>query len=199
MVVSESWNIVKTKKGKPFISAKYNPITGEHKSNKTIKEKVWLENDILEITFTNNVKQRFLPKAGVIILCENSTKVILVKGRSFEYKNDNYEGKWGFPKGHKDLYETRAQCAKRELYEETGIELDIDDSYPYIDVYNTRYFIVSINYDVIQKYKPIDNYEIDRCNMVSLETIKHLVLNRETIYAVRLKNINYIITNAKHI
>ena len=32
------------------------------------------------------------------------------------------DGHWGFPKGHQDFGETPLQTAKRELFEETGIE-----------------------------------------------------------------------------
>mgnify|MGYP003340028930 CR=1 FL=1 len=80
----------------------------------------------------------------------------------------------------------------------TGINLNIDDSYPYINIYNTRYYIVSLNYDEI-KYSPIDNDEIDSCKIVNLDIIKHLNLNRETLYALRSKNMNYIINHAKNL
>lgn len=42
-------------------------------------------------------------------------RVLLVKGRK--------TGIWSFPKGHPKQGETAFQCAKRETYEETGLEL----------------------------------------------------------------------------
>jgi 8-oxo-dGTP pyrophosphatase MutT (NUDIX family) len=43
---------------------------------------------------------------------------------------------WGFPKGHAELKETPLQTAKRELYEETGLEmLQVLDPNPLIEQY----------------------------------------------------------------
>jgi 8-oxo-dGTP pyrophosphatase MutT (NUDIX family) len=42
-------------------------------------------------------------------------RILLVKGRK--------TGIWSFPKGHPKQGETAFQCAKRETYEETGLEL----------------------------------------------------------------------------
>lgn len=48
-------------------------------------------------------------------ICISPTKKVLcVKGRS--------SGKWSFPKGHRNPEESPSQCARRELWEETGLE-----------------------------------------------------------------------------
>ena len=51
---------------------------------------------------------------GTILVSPNNT-VLLIKGRR--------TGKWSFPKGHSEQGETEIDCALRETYEETGIEL----------------------------------------------------------------------------
>jgi 8-oxo-dGTP pyrophosphatase MutT (NUDIX family) len=43
---------------------------------------------------------------------------------------------WGFPKGHKDPYETDLETAKRELKEETGLEVEsLLSEVPYVESY----------------------------------------------------------------
>ena len=50
------------------------------------------------------------------ILINNFGEVLLVKGRLSK--------KWSFPKGHCKRSETDFECAKRELLEETGLQVD---------------------------------------------------------------------------
>jgi len=52
---------------------------------------------------------------GGIIKSQNTGKYLLVKGIT---------GKWSFPKGHIELNETPYECAKREIYEETGLIIE---------------------------------------------------------------------------
>lgn len=51
------------------------------------------------------------------IYISRSNKILLVRGR----KSD----KWSFPKGHPKKGETAFQCAKRETFEEVGLELPL--------------------------------------------------------------------------
>ena len=41
-----------------------------------------------------------------------------------ERGNDPYRGKWAFPGGFMNMDETAEECARRELKEETGLEVD---------------------------------------------------------------------------
>lgn len=45
-------------------------------------------------------------------------------------------GHWGFPKGHVEENETEIETAKREIKEETGIEVDINSQYRYTEKYS---------------------------------------------------------------
>lgn len=53
-------------------------------------------------------------KCGVILRCEEKILIVYQKA----------SGLWGFPKGRKYENEEIFVCAKRELLEETGIDLD---------------------------------------------------------------------------
>jgi 8-oxo-dGTP pyrophosphatase MutT (NUDIX family) len=74
------------------------------------------------------------PKAGVYIHDAQRCKVLVVQSRGF---------KWGPPKGTvEDEDKTTEDCALRELYEETGIQLTRDQLGRYITVNRTTYYIV---------------------------------------------------------
>jgi 8-oxo-dGTP pyrophosphatase MutT (NUDIX family) len=60
-----------------------------------------------------------VPTAGAALLDPTLTKVLMVKG----YKKD---ASWGFPRGKLSKGETAAECAAREVLEETGIDVSID-------------------------------------------------------------------------
>jgi len=58
------------------------------------------------------------PKVGVGIIVIKDNKVLLGKR-----KNSHGEGSWCFPGGHLEFNESLENCAKREVLEETGIEI----------------------------------------------------------------------------
>ena len=71
-----------------------------------------------------------VPTAGAALLDPTLTTVLMVKG----YKTD---ASWGFPRGKLSRGETAAECAAREVLEETGIDISgfVDDiSCPRIEV-----------------------------------------------------------------
>lgn len=47
------------------------------------------------------------------------------------------KGNWGFPKGHVELGETEIETAKREVKEETNLDVEIDENKRYIMEYIT--------------------------------------------------------------
>lgn len=61
---------------------------------------------------------------------QNRCKILLV-----ERMNDPYKGFWALPGGFMDMDETTEACAKRELYEETGVSnVDVEQLYTFSDV-----------------------------------------------------------------
>tara|TARA_Y100000114_G_C11722796_1_gene309382 strand:- start:339 stop:788 length:450 start_codon:yes stop_codon:yes gene_type:complete len=86
----------------------------------------------------NNHSKYNKKKSGVILYDPAQYKILIVQSRG---------NLWGFPKGTFEEGETFQQCAKRELYEETGIDIDIN--YLTNDVY--------INPKVIYYYLEVDS------------------------------------------
>lgn len=58
------------------------------------------------------------PGVGVGVIIRNNNTVLLLKR-----KNAHGEGSWSFPGGHLEFCEGICDCAKREVLEETGLEL----------------------------------------------------------------------------
>jgi 8-oxo-dGTP diphosphatase len=58
------------------------------------------------------------PGVGTLVILKNNNKVLL--GRR---KGSHGHGEWSFPGGHLELNETIEECGKRELFEETGIDI----------------------------------------------------------------------------
>lgn len=93
-----------------------------------------------EIYQSFNAYKRTVPVRGAILLDPTMEKCLLVRG----FRKD---AGWGFPRGKLSLNETDAQCAVREVLEETGYDISskIQDE-QYIDVQlgdqATRLFII---------------------------------------------------------
>ncbi|MFC2135942.1 NUDIX hydrolase [Bacteroidota bacterium] len=58
------------------------------------------------------------PKVGVGVIINNDNKVLLL-----QRKNAHGEGTWCFPGGHLEFNEEIEDCVKREVEEETGIQV----------------------------------------------------------------------------
>jgi 8-oxo-dGTP pyrophosphatase MutT (NUDIX family) len=86
---------------------------------------------------------------GGIIKSSSTGKYLLVKG---------FTGKWSFPKGHREIGETPYDCAKREIYEETGLTIDnIQDKKA---IFVSIYYYFNIELDVEYPTNPIDTNEV---------------------------------------
>lgn len=66
---------------------------------------------------------------AVIVKNGEAPKFLLVR------QND---GHWGFPKGHVEGSETEIETAKREIHEETGLEVSIDSRFRMVDTYSPK-------------------------------------------------------------
>ncbi len=146
------------------------------KKNKTS----YMENDNLIIKIKNR-KYVYPPKAGVIIFNQNKTKLLIIKNAY----NPNLS-KWGLPKGHLELGESREQCASRELLEETGISLNICEKDPFIKINNSIYYIYVTDEN---KYhiNPIDKNEIKEACFKDIIDIRKMKINRELTVAISSK------------
>ena len=50
-------------------------------------------------------------------------------GREYLLLHQKRSGRWSFPKGHKEAHETDKQTAEREIFEETGLRLNVDTAF----------------------------------------------------------------------
>lgn len=61
------------------------------------------------------------------IIFNNQNKVLLIQMK---------QGHWSFPKGHVEENETELETARRETFEETGINVDIDPNFREVSTYS---------------------------------------------------------------
>ena len=90
------------------------------------------------------------PGVGVLVILKNNNKVLL--GRR---KGSHGHGEWSFPGGHLEINETPEECGKREIIEETGIDISaltpIDMGYT-----NDIFYIERKHYITIYQQYDID-------------------------------------------
>lgn len=108
------------------------------------------------------------------------------------------EGHWGLPKGHVEENETEIETAKREVKEETNLDVEIDSSKKYEISYNIRDEIDKTVYffpaKVIGGNLERQKSEINEVKWVSIKeaasVITHDNLKKMLVYA--LKDLGYI-------
>ena len=71
------------------------------------------------------IKMEKRPKIGIGVMVLDEERVLMQKR-----KNSHGDGTWSFPGGHLEYHENFRDCARREVYEETGLEVDVIDDYP---------------------------------------------------------------------
>ena len=91
------------------------------------------------------------PRVGIGVLIQNDKQHILLSLR----KGSHGEGEWAFPGGHLEFGETIFETAKREVKEETDLDVDefelisINDELRYIETDRKHY----VGIGVLAKYK----------------------------------------------
>ena len=68
---------------------------------------------------------KYEKSCGAVIFDQNKVLVI-----------QQVKGHWGFPKGHVEPGETEIETAKREIKEETNLDVTINEKYRYIEHYS---------------------------------------------------------------
>ena len=107
----------------------------------------------------NSYTPRNLKVVGTICINSNN-EVLLVRGRSTQ--------KWSFPKGHLKKSETDLECARRELFEETGI-LAPDTYVSYHKLKAASYYTFQI--DTMPNLQILDNWEVDAVTWWPISTL----------------------------
>lgn len=104
-------------------------------------------------------------RAGCIILNRKDNTILIIQ---------SYGTFWGLPKGHREQEESMIQCAIRETFEETGIQLSEKDLTKSIQLYNGEvmyYFVEGDNLQYnIEKIQ--DRTEITDIKWVSIDFLE---------------------------
>jgi len=117
------------------------------------------------------------------IITDNGKVLIAQRG-----KNQNHAGKWEFPGGKVEAGETYVECLKREIMEELGIKIDVEDYfaesiYQYetgaikLVAYRARYVDGKYRltaHSQIKWVKPeeLDNYDFTPADVVFIRKLK---------------------------
>lgn len=119
---------------------------------------------------------RRVTECGVILLNLDMKEILLV----FQ----NQSQKWGFPKGHMtriELYNKEyLKCAKRELYEETGVDLRTvhHTKYGSIIIGNKIFFVIEVKLRKINT-DPIDVNEIAKIQWIQRKELNVFVSSND--------------------
>lgn len=113
----------------------------------------------------SKTKIKHVTECGIIMLNNDLTKMLII------YQNESC--KWGFPKGKMDDNEYISReyfsCAKRELYEETGIILNCNKykKLGSIIIKNKLFYIIMLQ-SKIQYSRPLDTMEIGKIKWINI-------------------------------
>ena len=162
------------------------PQKSNKRSAKTIRK--WINKDDPRkktlIVMVNGLKHIYPPKAGVIIFNKLLNKILIVQ-------NNNYNGhfKWGLPKGHFEEDEYPHECAKRELKEETGIDINItiENKNKLTAINNSTYYIYICDEKQIN-LQPMNKREIKKvkfCYINRIKTLNSSQINKELNKIIR--------------
>ena len=112
-------------------------------------------------------------RCGGILINRNLDSVIIVLNRDSKMKG---ECKWGLPKGHIKAGEELFECASREIEEETGLQIDINEKNPRIKINDTYYYIVIMNENL--SLVPKDKREIAEVKWEKIANMGKINTNR---------------------
>jgi 8-oxo-dGTP pyrophosphatase MutT (NUDIX family) len=109
-------------------------------------------------------------KAGVLLYDEQLNAVLLVQSRG---------NLWGIPKGTLEKNETFAITALREVFEETGISLEMNTLHTYVKIKDMKcvyYFVKYKKCDVVVQDHILDN-DANSIGWVNIDCLKSLIEN----------------------
>lgn len=111
----------------------------------------------------NEVKKE--KSCGCIII--KNGKVLLIQ---------QTEGHWGFPKGHMELGETEIETAKREVKEETNIDVEINKDKRYVLEYTTdKGVLKEVVLFIAKKINGDERYQVSEIKTMEWLTYKDAI------------------------
>ena len=129
-------------------------------------------------------KRKIPLRAGGIIFNKDNTHIVLVLNRDSYNKGEH---KWGLPKGHLHDHERRSPYlgAQREIWEETGIFFPIRDETFSISIYDTLYYVLSLDMYHNPLFTTNDNEEICYVGWFPISGLHSLNVNRTLAKLIR--------------
>lgn len=127
---------------------------------------------------------------GAIVyqMVDDKPQILLIK-----HKNG---GHWSFPKGHIELNETETETALREIKEETGLDVVINEKFRTSVAYRPKpdidkevvYFLAEVCGGTLQKQES----EISRAEWVDIETAQRIVtFDNDKMLVIKAKKFLY--------
>jgi len=113
--------------------------------------------------------------AGGIIYDSTKHLILVVRGKQ----------KWSLPKGHKEIGEKPYQTAKREIYEETSLNLDLNELSKSIQILKCTYFLISMGVDNKTILLPKDTDEIQEISWFNKYQLQSKNCNKQLRYILR--------------
>ena len=128
--------------------------------------------------------------ADSVVFCNGSDglSVLLI-----ERANDPFKGCWAFPGGFMDMEENAEDCAKRELKEETGMEvrsLEYLGTFSEVNRDPRGRTITIAYYAVVEKSDVIGAYDASQARWFPIDSIPSLAFDHEEILRAALKVLN---------
>ena len=125
-----------------------------------------------KFVYTNNTPRN---KAGVIIYNKETNHILIVQSRG---------NLWGFPKGSFEEGEEFNTCAVRELKEETGIDVDMNELNTFYNVNGrVRYYLVETNEEhkdiKLQEDKYCEHNDVNGICWIDVNCLKHMYINKD--------------------
>ena len=106
-------------------------------------------------------------KVGVIIMDPTNTYTLIVKQKSTGY--------WWFPKGSIESFDTISE-AKREVLEETGLMIDIDNETQKIEIDHLKFTTYIITHEICNVV-PKDSDEIEDIRWININNLSEYYTN----------------------
>lgn len=128
--------------------------------------------------------------ADSVVFCNGSDglSVLLI-----ERANDPFKGCWAFPGGFMDMEENAEDCAKRELKEETGMEvrsLEYLGTFSEVNRDPRGRTITIAYYAVVEKSDVIGADDASQAKWFPIDSIPSLAFDHEEILRAALKVLN---------
>mgnify|MGYP001445310297 CR=1 FL=1 len=112
-------------------------------------------------------------RCGAVIFTKHKKHIVVVQNKYL--LDENQVISWGLPKGGVHKNESYVNCARREIKEETGLDIKIPENTPFIKIRYTYYYPVylSVTADELQKIVfPKDTVEISKVSVCNIDTLK---------------------------